>query len=121
MSHVRYTCLPSALGEVAKYLILIAYSLVVLYFSSVNCEIRSRLVFIRKVNVFQNANPGLYNIEHSFRSYFDSCSIISTIKVECTLLQDHCKFKFYIINFNKETKPAHVTYNANLRRNTLAM
>ena len=25
--------------------------------SSVNCEIRSRLVFIRKVNVFQNANP----------------------------------------------------------------
>ena len=29
----------------------------VLYFSSVNCEIRSRLVFIRKVNVFQNANP----------------------------------------------------------------
>ena len=29
----------------------------VLYFSSVNCEIRSRLLFIRKVNVFQNANP----------------------------------------------------------------
>ena len=30
----------------------------VLYFSSVNCEIRSRLVFIRiKVNVFQNDNP----------------------------------------------------------------
>ena len=29
----------------------------VLYFSSVNCKIRGRLVFIRKVNVFQNANP----------------------------------------------------------------
>ena len=29
----------------------------VIYFSSVNCEIRSRLVFVRKVNVFQNANP----------------------------------------------------------------
>ena len=65
-------------------LILIAYSLVVLYFSSVNCEIRSRLLFIRKVNVFQNANPRLYNIDilqfrrFSFRSYFDSCSLIST-------------------------------------------
>ena len=47
----------------------------VLYFSSVNCEIRSRLVFIRKINVFQNANPCTVV---SFRSYFDSCSIFST-------------------------------------------
>ena len=30
----------------------------ILYFISVNCEIRSRLLFIRKVNVFQNANHG---------------------------------------------------------------
>ena len=36
------------------FLLLIPW--LVLYFSSVNCEIRSRLVFIRKVNVFQNAN-----------------------------------------------------------------
>ena len=34
------------------FLLLIRW--LVLYFSSVNCEIRSRLVFIRKVNVFQN-------------------------------------------------------------------
>ena len=38
-------------------LILLLIRWLVIYFSSVNCEIRSRLVFVRKVNVFQNANP----------------------------------------------------------------
>ena len=39
--------------------ILLLIHWLVLYFSSVNCEIRSRLVFIRNINVFQNANPRL--------------------------------------------------------------
>jgi hypothetical protein len=71
-------------------------------------------------------------LTHGCEIFFSSADILSAviliralllvpIKVECTLLQDNCKFKFYIINFNKETKPAHVTYNANLRRNTLAV
>ena len=61
----------------------------VLYFSSVNCEIRSRLIFIRVINVFQNANP---------RSFLSAVILVRAlllvpIKVECNLLQDHCKFK----------------------------
>ena len=43
---------------------------------SANCEIYSRLVFIRKSKCI------------SFRSYFDWCAIVLVpIKVECTLLQ----------------------------------
>ena len=73
------------------FLLLIRW--LVLYFSSVNCEIRSRLVFIRKVNVFQNANPRSY-----YRAILSAVILIGAlllvpIKVECTLLQDHCKFK----------------------------
>ena len=73
---------------ISLFLLLIHW--LVLYFSSVNCEIRSRLLFIRKVNVFQNANP---------RSFLSAVILIRAlllvpIKVECTLLQDHCKFKF---------------------------
>ena len=75
VSHVRYTFLRSASCQIAYPCCMLIHWLV-LYFSSVNCEIRSRLVFIRKVNVFQMLTHGR-NIEHSFCSYFDSCSIIS--------------------------------------------
>ena len=49
----------------------------VLYFSSVNCEIRIRLLFIRKVNVYSK----MLTHGRSFRSYFDSCSIMSTHQI----------------------------------------
>ena len=55
----------------------------VLYFSFVNCEIRSWLVFIRK-SLFQNANP------QSYRAILTliGALVLVSIKVECTLLQD---------------------------------
>ena len=74
------------------FLLLIRW--LVLYFSSVNCEIHSRLVFICKVNVFQNANPRSYYRAILSAVFLIRALLLVPIKVECTLLQDHYKFKF---------------------------
>ena len=69
-----------------KLLILLLIHLLVLYFTSVNCEICSRLVFIRTSKCIPKCSRGRNRVILSAVILIGALVLVP-IKVECTLLQ----------------------------------